>query len=136
MTHRPSRLARLAAAALLAGLLLPAAAAPAGAADAITLEARTLVGGRFEANGWIALAATLSNSGSPVTGYLATDGLDGTVRRLVELPAGAHKVVSLYVRPASFVHNWRLAHMQRPGSKPIEICEPEKFRVFHLLQKL
>jgi hypothetical protein len=102
LTHRPSRLARLAAAALLAGLLLPAAAAPAVAADAITLEARTLVGGRFEANGWIALAATLSNSGPPMTGYLATDGLDGTVRRFVELPAGAHKVVALYVRPASF----------------------------------
>ena len=103
MTHRPGRLARLAAAALFAGLALPAMAAPAGAADAITLDARALVGGRFESNGWIALAATLSNSGSPVTGYLATDGEDGTVRRFVELPAGAHKVVTIYVRPAAFV---------------------------------
>lgn len=103
MTHRPGRLARLAAAALLAGLALPAVAAPAGAADSITLEARALVGGRFESNGWIALAATLSNTGSPVTGYLATDGEDGTVRRFVELPAGAHKVVTIYLRPAAFV---------------------------------
>jgi hypothetical protein len=103
MTQRPVRLARLATAALLAGLALPAIAAPAGAADSITLEARALVGGRFESNGWIALAATLSNGGSPVTGYLATDGEDGTVRRFVELPAGAHKVVTIYVRPAAFV---------------------------------
>ena len=116
MTHRPGRLARLAAAALLAGLLLPAAAAPASAADAITLEARTLVGGRFEANGWIALTATLSNSGAPVTGYLATDGLDGTVRRLVELPAGAHKVVSLYVRPASFARTIALRFEEANGT--------------------
>ena len=69
-------------------MLLPAMAAPVGAADAITLEARALVGGRFEANGWIGIAATLSNGGSPVTGYLAADGEDGTVRRFVELPAG------------------------------------------------
>ncbi|HTI30198.1 MAG TPA: hypothetical protein VL687_07565 [Methylomirabilota bacterium] len=103
MTHRTGRLARVAAAMLLAGLLLPALAAPAGAADAITLEARPLVGGRFESNGWIAIAATLSNGGSPVTGYLAADGEDGTVRRFVELPAGAHKLVTIYLRPAAFV---------------------------------
>ena len=117
MTHRPGRLARLAAAALLAGLALPAMAAPAGAADAITLEARALVGGRFESNGWIALAATLSNSGSPVTGYLATDGEDGTVRRFVELPAGAHKVVTIYVRPAAFVRTIAI----RPGEESIRL---------------
>lgn len=103
MTHRTGRLARLAAAALLAGLMLPAMAAPAGAAGEITLEARALVAGRFESNGWIAVAATLSNGGSPVTGYLAADGEDGTVRRFVELPAGAHKLVTLYLRPAPFV---------------------------------
>jgi hypothetical protein len=103
MTHRPGRLARLAVAALLAGLTLPAFAAPAGAADAITIEARALVGGRFEDNGWIALAVTLSNSGPPTTGYVAADGQDGTARRFVELPAGAHKLEALYVRPAAFV---------------------------------
>ena len=92
---------------LLAGMLLPALAAPVGAADAITLEARSLVGGRFESNGWIAIAATLSNGGSPVTGYLAADGEDGTVRRFVELPAGAHKLVTIYLRPAAFVRTIR-----------------------------
>ncbi len=103
MTHRTGPLARVAVAMLLAGMVLPALAAPAVAADAITLEARSLVGGRFESNGWIAIAATLSNGGSPVTGYLATDGEDGTVRRFVELPAGAHKLVTIYLRPAAFV---------------------------------
>jgi hypothetical protein len=88
---------------MLAALTLPAAAAPVGAADAIQLDARALVAGRFESNGWLALSVTLSNSGAPTTGYLAADGEDGTVRRFVELPAGAHKVVPLYVRPASFV---------------------------------
>ncbi|MBA3689035.1 MAG: hypothetical protein H0W81_09430 [Chloroflexi bacterium] len=103
MTHRTGRLARLAAAALLAGMTLPAIAAPVGAADSIALDARALVGGRFETNGWIAITATLSNGGSPVTGYLAADGVDGTVRRFVELPAGAHKLATLYLRPAPFV---------------------------------
>lgn len=105
LTHRPGRLARLAAATMLAALTLPAVAAPAGAADSIQLDARALVAGRFESNGWLALAVTLSNSGAPTTGYLAADGVDGTVRRFVELPAGAHKVVPLYVRPAGFVRS-------------------------------
>ena len=103
MTNRPGPVARLIAAAFLAALTLPALAAPVGAADTITLEARALVGGRFEANGWIAVSVTLANSGSPTTGYLAADGEDGTVRRFVELPAGAHKVEALYLRPAAFV---------------------------------
>lgn len=108
MTHRPGSLARLAVAALLAGLLVPAIAAPVGAADEIGMEARALVGGRFEASGWAALAVTLSNDGAPTTGYLAADGEDGTVRRFVELPAGAHKQVTLYVRPAAFVRTVEL----------------------------
>lgn len=103
MTHRPGPVARLVAAAFLAALTLPVLAAPAGAADAIALEARALVGGRFESNGWIALSVSLANSGPPTTGYIAADGEDGTVRRFVELPAGAHKVEALYVRPAAFV---------------------------------
>jgi len=105
MTHRPGRLARLAAAAFLAALTLPGVAGPAGAASAtpITLEARALVGGRFMTNGWIAISVTLSNYGPPTTGYVAVDGEDGTVRRFVELPAGAHKQVAIYVRPAAFV---------------------------------
>jgi hypothetical protein len=129
LPHRPGRLARFAAAAFLAALTLPALAAPVGAADTIQLGARALVAGRFESNGWLALAVTLSNSGSPTTGYLAADGQDGTVRRFVELPAGAHKVVPLYVRPASFVRTVAVrfestdGHSLATGSADVKVLE-------------
>ena len=116
MTHRPGRLARLAAAAFLAMLALPAATGPAGAADTIKLDARALVGGRFMTNGWLAVSVTLTNTGSPTTGYLAADGEDGTVRRFVELPGGAHKQVALYVRPAPFVRTVALRFEALNGS--------------------
>jgi len=116
MTHRPGSLARLAAAAFLAALLLPAAAAPVEAAGAIELEARALVAGRFESSGWAAMAVTLSNSGPPITGYLAAESEDGTVRRFVELPAGAHKQVTLYLRPASFVRTVALRFESSEGT--------------------
>jgi len=103
MTHRPARMARLAVAAFVALLALPAVVTSVGAADTIRLQARPLVGGRFVANGWLAVAVTLSNDGPPITGYLAADGQDGTVRRLEELPSAAHKVATLYLRPAPFV---------------------------------
>lgn len=116
MTHRPGSLARLAVAALLAGLLVPALAAPVGAVGEIGMEAHALVGGRFEASGWAALAVTLSNDGAPTTGYLAADGEDGTVRRFVELPAGAHKQVTLYLRPAAFVRTVELRFESMDGT--------------------
>jgi hypothetical protein len=118
MTHRPGRLARLAVAALLAMLTLPAMTAPVGAADAVTLEARALVGGRFWTNGWIAITVTLSNTGAPATGYVAVDGEDGTVRRFVELPGGAHKQVAIYVRPAPFVRTVAL-RFEAPNGKSL-----------------
>ena len=116
MTNRPGHLARLAAAAFLATLTLPAMAAAVGAANSITLEARALVGGRFMTNGWLAVSVTLSNTGSPTTGYVAADGVDGTVRRFVELPGGAHKHVAIYVRPAPFVRTVTLRFEAPNGS--------------------
>jgi len=116
MTHRPGSLARLAAAALLATLLLPAAATPVGAAGSVDMEARALVAGRFEASGWAAISVTLSNGGPPITGYLMADGEDGTVRRFVELPAGAHKQVTLYLRPPSFVRTVQLRFESPEGA--------------------
>jgi hypothetical protein len=124
MTHRTGRLVRLAAAVILAGMTLSSMAAPVGAAGPITLEARALVGGRFETNGWIAIAATLTNGGSPVTGYVAADSEDGTVRRFVELPAGAHKIVSLYLRPAPFVRTLELRFESADG-KPLATARAE-----------
>ena len=115
MTHRPGRLARLAAAGFVAALVLPIAAAPVGAAGAVQLEARPLVGGRFVANGWLAMAVTLTNNGPPISGYLAADGQDGTVRRLEELPAAAHKVATLYLRPSPFVRTVALRFESTQG---------------------
>ena len=80
-------------------MLLPASSL---AADSISLQARALVAGRFEAGGWAAISISLANDSAPVTGYVAADGQDGTVRRLVELPAGSRKEVMLYLRPDSF----------------------------------
>jgi len=115
MTHRPGSLARLAAAASLAALLLPAVAAPVGGAGPVGMEARALVAGRFEASGWAAISVAITNDGPPITGYLAADGEDGTVRRFVELPAGAHKQVTLYLRPASFVRTVQLRFESTEG---------------------
>jgi hypothetical protein len=102
MTHRTRAASRVAAAIMLVATLFVTLAGSALAADPITLQARALVGGRFEAGGWAALEVSLANDGAPVTGYLAADSEDGTVRRLVELPAGSRKEVDFYVRPPSF----------------------------------
>jgi hypothetical protein len=102
MTHRSRAVPRAAAAIVLVAILLATLAGSAGAAEAIAIQARALVGGRFEAGGWAALAVNLANDGPPITGYLAADSEDGTVRHLVELPAGSRKQVAFYVRPASF----------------------------------
>ena len=83
--------------AVLGALLLPLGTV---AAASVTVEARALVGGRYESGGWLALAISLGNDGAPVNGAVVADGADGSVRRPVDLPAGARKQVELYVRPA------------------------------------
>ncbi|MEX0710531.1 MAG: hypothetical protein WD116_04935 [Chloroflexota bacterium] len=116
MTRRPATMARLATAAFTAALLLPALAAPVVGAGPVSMQARALVAGRFESNGWAAVAVTLSNDGPPITGYVAADGEDGTVRRFVELPAAAHKQVALYLRPAPFVRTIELRFESTEGA--------------------
>lgn len=100
--HRTSAAQRLAAAMVLATLLAGALASGVAGAGAVTLQARALVAGRFEAGGWAALAVSLQNDGEPVSGYLAVDSEDGTARRFVELPAGSRKQEMLYLRPQAF----------------------------------
>ena len=105
-------LALLGAASLLAvAALLAVQAAPflpqvgrvVQAADPIVLQARALLGGRFAPGGWLAISVTLRNDGPPVSGRIVATGSDGQVRRAIDLPAGARKEVTLYVRPAAFV---------------------------------
>jgi hypothetical protein len=115
MTHRPVA-ARAASAAVLAALLLGLVPATALAAEPITIEARTLVGGRFEAEGWAAIAVSLSNTGEPLDGYVTVESEDGVVRRPVDLPAGAQKQVSVYVRPPSFGRTIEVRFEDRSGT--------------------
>jgi hypothetical protein len=91
------RLALLPILALLGALLLPLGSVALGAS--VTMEARGLVGGRYESGGWLAIAVSLGNDGAPVTGAVVVDGADGSVRRPLDLPAGSRKQVELYVRP-------------------------------------
>jgi hypothetical protein len=100
-------------------ILLAAFAGSAAAADTITIEARAMVGARFEAGGWAVLSVSLANDGAPVTGYLAADSEDGVVRRFVELPAGSRKEVTLYVRPASFARTIAVRFESSDGSASV-----------------
>ena len=86
--------------ATLAALL--AAPMPTLAASSVQLDARALAGARFEVGGWMGISATLVNTGEPTSGYLTATTDAGTVRRSVELPAGARKTVTLYVQPDPF----------------------------------
>ncbi len=83
-------------------LLMLAAVGVTAAASPVTLEVRPLLGGRFQSGGWLALAVRMTNDGPPVAGYLVAGTSDGTARRPVDLPAGARKQVTLYVRPQPF----------------------------------
>ncbi len=97
-------------------MLLVLLAAPVHAASPITMSARGLLGGRFEAGEWAAVAVSLANDGPPVTGRLVADSASGEVARAVELPAGARKEVVLYLRPAAFVRQLEVAFESDAGS--------------------
>jgi hypothetical protein len=90
------------AAALVALVVASLGIAPVRAASAVAIDARVLLGGRYEAGGWAAVSVTLINESSPTDGYLTAQTDGGIVRRYVEMPAGARKVVTLYIRPGGF----------------------------------
>jgi hypothetical protein len=94
---------RAALAAVLVALVVAGAGGkPVRAASSVAIDARVLLGGRYEVGGWAAVAVTLVNESSPTDGYLTAETDAGIVRRYVEMPAGARKVVTLYVRPGGF----------------------------------
>ena len=107
------------AALLLAALLLPAL--PARAASSVDLEARALVGGRYPVGGWMAIAVTLVNDGEPTQGDLAAATEEGAVQRFVEMPAGARKVVMLYVRPEAFQRKITVQYREPNGTVEAEV---------------
>ena len=101
-TIRPLALRAALAAVLVALLAAGIGIAPVRAASGVAIDARVLLGGRYEPGGWAAVSVTLVNESSPTDGYLTAETDTGIVRRYVEMPAGARKVVTLYVRPGGF----------------------------------
>lgn len=117
---RATRVAVLAA--LVLGLLAPMlAATPVRAASSVEISLRALVGGRYEVGGWAAVAVTLVNDGEPTEGTLSAESEGGTVQRFVEMPAGARKVVMLYVQPEAFQRRITVAYQEPNGTVEAEV---------------
>lgn len=116
MKHLSRALPRSLAAVACALALLPAAVS-AAPDQSIGMTARALVDGRFESGGWVELAIALTNNAEPMSGYVTATGIDGRVQRAVELPAGARKEVSLYLRPEAFVREVAVSLVTDDGTK-------------------
>lgn len=117
MTTHPRSFRRAALAAVLGALIVSALApVPVGAASSVTIDARPLLGGRYLAGGWLAVAVTLANQGSPTQGHLSAESEAGAVRRHVELPAGARKLVTLYVQPGGFQRQLTIRYTEPNGT--------------------
>jgi hypothetical protein len=103
--------------ALLAGVALSVGTpAEVRAASSVQIEARALVGGRYEVNGWAAIAVTLVNEGVPTDGWVSAETGSGAARRFVEMPSGARKVVMLYVRPDAFARGITVEYEEPNGT--------------------
>jgi hypothetical protein len=123
---RPHRRLTLVAglAMLVAALLLPAL--PAHAASSIEMEARALMGGRYAVGGWMAISVTLVNDGEPTEGTLAAATEAGAVQRFVEMPAGARKVVMLYLQPEAFQRRVTIRY-DEPNGRVEQVVETRVF---------
>ncbi len=99
---------------VLLSIALPAL--PARAASAVEIQARALVGGRYAVSGWLAISVTLVNDGEPTEGVLAASTDAGDVERYVEMPAGARKVVMLYVQPEAFQRRITVGYRETNGT--------------------
>lgn len=117
MSVRSRALPRRVAAAACALFLLPVLATAVVAADPVQLQARALVAGRFEEGGWLGIAVSLTNDAQPASGFVVADGQDGPVRRAVELPAGARKQVTLYLRPSAFLRTVEIRFENASGER-------------------
>lgn len=93
---------------------------PARAASSVEIQLRPLMGGRYEVGGWAAVAVTLVNDGEPTEGNLSAETDGGTVQRFVEMPAGARKVVMLYVQPQAFQRRITVEYQEPNGTVEAE----------------
>jgi len=100
--HGPGRWAMPLAGLVLLVMAIVLPALPVRAASSIQIDARALVGGRYAVGGWMAISVTLTNDGEPTEGTLAAATESGAVQRFIEMPAGARKVVMLYIQPEAF----------------------------------
>ncbi len=122
----PSVFARATRVAILASLVLgmlatALAASPVRAASSVEIQLRALMGGRYDVGGWAAVAVTLVNEGEPTEGSLVAETDGGTIQRFVEMPAGARKVVMLYVQPEAFQRRITVAYQEPNGTVEAEI---------------
>ena len=99
---------------LLVALLVPALQVR--GASSVEIEARALVGGRYAVGGWLAVSVTLVNEGEPTEGTLAAATESGVMQRFVELPAGARKVVMLYLQPEAFQREVTVEYREANGT--------------------
>ena len=99
---------------VLVALVLPAL--PVSAASSIQIEARALVGGRYAVGGWLGISVTLANEGEPTEGTLVATTDSGAVQRFVEMPAGARKVVMLYLQPEAFQRQVTVQYREPGGT--------------------
>ena len=109
-----ARAARFAALFAVAVLLL--GSMPAHAASAVEIDARALVGGRYQVGGWLGVTVTLVNEGAPTDGQLVARTVSGETRRRVEMPSGARKEVTLYVQPEAFQREVEVRYEEPNGT--------------------
>jgi hypothetical protein len=103
-------------AALLAALALLLASVPARGATSVEIEIRPLLGGRYAIGGWVGVSVAVTNDGAPTAGHVSAQTADGTVRSFLELPGGARKAVTLYLRPEAFQRSVTVTFEDDSGS--------------------
>jgi len=104
-----------------ATLSLVVGALPVHAASSVAIDARALVGGRYQIGGWMAVSVSLSNPGAATDGYLTARTAAGLARRYVELPAGARKAVTLYVEPDAFQREIEVTYTEPGGEAKAKV---------------
>jgi hypothetical protein len=116
MIDRTGFLRAACSAVVLAVVALLVVGPPASAASSVQIDARALVGGRYEVSGWAAISVSLGNEGEPTAGFLVAETRSGVVRHHVELPAGARKTVTLYLQPEAFQRRITVRYEEPNGS--------------------
>jgi hypothetical protein len=111
--------ARVALLATAMALLLTAT--PVHGASSVEIDARPLLGGRYQVGGWAAISVSLVNEGEPTEGYLTAETRAGVMRRFVEMPAGARKSVTLYVQPEAFQRRITVRYEEPNGVKEVVV---------------